>query len=158
MTSGLTAPPVNINDKYELVKKIGTGSFGQVWLVAPVGSPSSLTVQNKSCVLKRLDLRSSFDSVTQNGLEAAEREASVLSTLEHPNIVAYIESFASNDGFFNIVMAYCEGGDLSRKLNEKKVKGHRLSEDQIIEWFVQISMAVKVGLSVRLHRSYVSRV
>ena len=143
-------PHVNIKDKYELVKKIGTGSYGQAWLAFPVGSQSNLKVHKKHCVLKRLDLAASSDSPTQNGLETAEREASVLSTLQHPNIVTYIESFRSNDGFFNIVMAYCEGGDLSRKLKEKKLKGHRLSEDQIIEWFVQISMALKVGASARL--------
>jgi NIMA (never in mitosis gene a)-related kinase 1/4/5 len=99
---------------------------------------------NKQYVLKRLDLRSSSSKPTQNDIESAEREAKLLSTLKHPNIVAYIESFRSPDGFLNIIMAYCEGGDLYTKLKEYKTKQQSLPEDQIVEWFVQICMALQV--------------
>ena len=39
-------------------------------------------------------------------------------------------------------MAYCEGGDLSSRL--KACKGVPLPEDQVIEWFVQITLALQV--------------
>ena len=39
-------------------------------------------------------------------------------------------------------MAYCEGGDLSSRL--KACKGVPLAEDQVIEWFVQITLALQV--------------
>jgi NIMA (never in mitosis gene a)-related kinase len=41
-------------------------------------------------------------------------------------------------------MAYCEGGDLYTKLKEKKSKKESLTENQIIEWFIQICMAIQV--------------
>ncbi len=134
---------INVNNKYEFLKKIGKGSYGEVWLVLPKKS-SSTKFHTKQYVLKRLDLHQTLNTPSQNDIESAEHEAKLLSTLKHPNIVAYIESFRSNDGFLNIVMAYCEGGDLYTKLKERKTKKESLTEDQIIEWFIQICMALQV--------------
>ena len=140
---------INVNDKYTFLNLIGKGSYGEVWLVLPLRPSSSSSSSNKSnvkqLVLKRLDLRQQSNDTTQNDIDGAEREAKLLSTLKHPNIVAYIESFRSNDGFLNIVMAYCEGGDLYTKLKERKANHQPLPENQIIEWFVQICMALQVG-------------
>jgi len=130
---------INVYDKYKFMECIGKGSYGEVWLVLPK-KPSPHKSFRRQNVLKRLDLRQTLAA----DVEAAEREAKLLSTLEHPNIVAYTESFRSNDGFLNIVMAYCEGGDLYTRLKEKKKKKEPLAEDQIIEWFIQICMALQV--------------
>jgi NIMA (never in mitosis gene a)-related kinase len=135
---------IDVNDKYKFLKQIGKGSYGEVWLVLPLRSSSSTKSTTKQYVLKRLDLHQQSNETTQNDMESAEREAKLLSTLKHPNIVAYIESFRSNDGFLNIVMAYCEGGDLYTKLKERKSNKQPLAENQIIEWFVQICMALQV--------------
>ncbi|CAF1091671.1 unnamed protein product [Adineta ricciae] len=138
---------INVNDKYKFLNLIGKGSYGEVWLVLPLRPSSSSSSSNKSnvkqLVLKRLDLRQQSNDTTQDDIDGAEREAKLLSTLKHPNIVAYIESFRSNDGFLNIVMAYCEGGDLYTKLKERKANHQPLPENQIIEWFVQICMALQ---------------
>lgn len=147
---------IDVNDKYKFLKLIGKGSYGEVWLVLPLRSSSSNKSGPKQHVLKRLDLRQQSQDTTQNDIEGAEREAKLLSTLKHPNIVAYIESFRSNDGFLNIVMAYCEGGDLYTKLKERKASQDPLPENQIIEWFVQICMALQVSsrgtfLRLRFH-------
>ncbi|CAF4428376.1 unnamed protein product [Rotaria magnacalcarata] len=140
--SSLPNNDIDVKEKYTFLKKIGKGSYGEVWLVLP-NSSLPIKSQSKQFVLKRLDLRPSANSPSQNDIESAEREAKLLSTLKHPNIVAYIESFCSNDGCLNIVMAYCEGGDLYTKLKEKKAKKESLAEDQLIEWFIQICMALQ---------------
>ena len=41
-------------------------------------------------------------------------------------------------------MGYCEGGDLYTKLKEQGKRNEHLSEKQIVEWFVQIAMALQV--------------
>ena len=138
---------IDVNDKYQFLKQIGKGSYGEVWLVVPLRQSTSSKASSKQYVLKRLDLRQSSHDTTQGDIEAAEREAKLLSTLKHPNIVAYTESFRSNDGFLNIVMAYCEGGDLYTKLKERKTNKQPLIEQQIIEWFVQICMAIQVSVT-----------
>ncbi|XP_054584497.1 serine/threonine-protein kinase Nek4-like, partial [Eptesicus fuscus] len=72
---------------------------------------------------------------------AAEQEAQLLSQLKHPNIITYKESWEGGDGLLYIVMGFCEGGDLYRKLKEQK--GQLLPESQVVEWFVQIAMALQ---------------
>ena len=134
---------VDVNDRYQFLRQIGKGSYGEVWLVVPLRPSLAAKSSSKQYVLKRLDLRQSQES-PQNDIEVAEREAKLLSTLKHPNIVAYTESFRSSDGFLNIVMAYCEGGDLYTKLKERKANKDPLPENQIVEWFIQICMALQV--------------
>ncbi|CAF1132893.1 unnamed protein product, partial [Didymodactylos carnosus] len=127
---------IDVKDKYNFIKQIGKGSYGEVWLVQPLRSKQIKQVR-KLIYLKQQN------SAPQTELEAAEREAKLLSSLKHPNIVSYIESFRSVDNFLNIVMSYCEGGDLYTKLKERKTKQQILSENQIVEWFVQICMALQ---------------
>ena len=45
-------------------------------------------------------------------------------------------------GVLHIVMSYCEGGDLCTRL--KASKGRLLPEPQVVEWFVQITLALQV--------------
>ncbi|XP_013371043.1 PREDICTED: serine/threonine-protein kinase Nek4 isoform X2 [Chinchilla lanigera] len=87
-------------------------------------------------VIKKLNLR----NTTSRERQAAEQEAQLLSQLKHPNIVTYKESW-EGDGLLYIVMGFCEGGDLYRKLKEQK--GQLLPERQVVEWFVQIAMALQ---------------
>lgn len=74
---------------------------------------------------------------------AAEQEAQLLSQLRHPNIVTYKESWEGDDCQLYIVMGFCEGGDLYHRL--KQQKGELLPERQVVEWFVQIAMALQVS-------------
>ncbi|CAF1539802.1 unnamed protein product, partial [Adineta steineri] len=64
------------------------------------------------CVLKRVSVARSDNE--KNELALAEREVQLLSSLKHPNIVSYIELSRSHDHHLNIVIAFCEGGDLYR--------------------------------------------
>ncbi|CAF1447009.1 unnamed protein product [Adineta steineri] len=77
----------------------------------------------------------------KNELAAAEREAQLLSSLKHPNEVLYIGSFRFRDHHLNIVMAFCEGGDLYTKIKYRKKQ--LLNEEEIIEWFIQITLALQ---------------
>ncbi|XP_075864525.1 serine/threonine-protein kinase Nek4 isoform X3 [Microcebus murinus] len=88
-------------------------------------------------VIKKLNLQ----KASSRERRAAEQEAQLLSQLKHPNIVTYKESWEGGDGLLYIVMGFCEGGDLYRKLKEQK--GQLLPESQVVEWFVQIAMALQ---------------
>lgn len=72
--------------------------------------------------------------------EEARKEVSVLAQMKHPNIVSYIDSFEES-GNLCIVMDYCDGGDLYNKIHS--TRGVPYTEDQIIDWFVQITLALK---------------
>lgn len=89
-------------------------------------------------VIKKLNLK----HASSRERKAAEQEAQLLSQLKHPNIVTYRESWEGEDCLLYIVMGFCEGGDLYHKLKEQK--GKLLPENQVVEWFVQIAMALQV--------------
>ncbi|ESO07391.1 hypothetical protein HELRODRAFT_76519 [Helobdella robusta] len=128
------------SQNYEKIKVIGHGSYGEVWLVTH-------KQDKKHYVLKKLDLRNS----SAKERYGAEQECRLLSELKHPNIVAYRESFETNEGYLFIAMGYCEAGDLYSRL--KLQKGLPLEEKQIVEWFVQIAMALQYMHSKNiLHR------
>uniref|UniRef100_A0A8D2H785 Serine/threonine-protein kinase Nek4 n=1 Tax=Urocitellus parryii TaxID=9999 RepID=A0A8D2H785_UROPR len=115
---------------YCYVRVVGKGSYGEVTLVKH-------RRDGRQYVIKKLNLR----NASSRERRAAEQEAQLLSQLKHPNIVTYKESWEGGDGLLYIVMGFCEGGDLYRKLKEQK--GQLLPESQVVEWFVQIAMALQ---------------
>ncbi|XP_074139606.1 serine/threonine-protein kinase Nek4 isoform X5 [Sminthopsis crassicaudata] len=115
---------------YCFLRAVGKGSYGEVTLVRH-------RQDGKQYVIKKLNLR----HASSRERKAAEQEAQLLSQLKHPNIVTYRESWEGENGLLYIVMGFCEGGDLYRKLKEQK--GKLLPENQVVEWFVQIAMALQ---------------
>ncbi|NXG53279.1 NEK4 kinase, partial [Psilopogon haemacephalus] len=115
---------------YCFLRAVGKGSYGEVSLVRH-------QQDSKQYVIKKLNLR----NASSRERKAAEQEAQLLSQLKHPNIVTYRESWQGEDGLLYIVMGFCEGGDLYHKLKEQK--GKLLPENQVVEWFVQIAMALQ---------------
>lgn len=115
---------------YCFLRAVGKGSYGEVSLVRH-------RHDGKQYVIKKLNLK----NASSRERKAAEQEAQLLSQLKHPNIVAYRESWQGEDGLLYIVMGFCEGGDLYHKLKEQK--GKLLPESQVVEWFVQIAMALQ---------------
>uniref|UniRef100_A0A8C8S4N8 non-specific serine/threonine protein kinase n=1 Tax=Pelusios castaneus TaxID=367368 RepID=A0A8C8S4N8_9SAUR len=116
-------------EKYIKVQKIGEGSFGKAILV-------KAKENNRQYVIKEINIC----KMSNKEREESRREVAVLANMKHPNIVLYRESFEEN-GCLYIVMDYCEGGDLFRRINAQK--GILFSEDQIMDWFVQICLALK---------------
>ncbi|PSN50789.1 hypothetical protein C0J52_05947 [Blattella germanica] len=109
-------------ERYVKEKRIGEGSFGTAYLVRAKGTGIHyMTVKEK---------------------DEAMREVEVLAKMQHPYIVAYKESFEHDKNLY-IVMDYCEGGDLYTKIREHAQKGRYFSEDTILNWFVQICLALK---------------
>ncbi|XP_040897088.1 serine/threonine-protein kinase Nek1 isoform X2 [Toxotes jaculatrix] len=115
-------------DKYEKVKKIGEGSFGKAILVKS-------KEDGRQYVIKEIGI----SGMSNKERKESRKEVAVLAKMSHPNIVQYKESFEEGGCLF-IVMDYCEGGDLFKKINSQKVL---FSEEQILDWFVQICLALK---------------
>ncbi|XP_077964889.1 serine/threonine-protein kinase Nek1 isoform X1 [Gasterosteus aculeatus] len=116
-------------DKYEKVKKIGEGSFGKAILVKS-------KQDGRQYVIKEIGI----SAMSSKERQESRKEVAVLANMSHPNIVQYKESFEEG-GCLYIVMDYCEGGDLFKKINTQK--GVLFSEEQILDWFVQICLALK---------------
>ncbi|KAI3368338.1 hypothetical protein L3Q82_008045 [Scortum barcoo] len=69
--------------------------------------------------LRLLSSSSYYLSMSSKERQESRKEVAVLANMSHPNIVQYKESFEEG-GCLYIVMDYCEGGDLFRKINSQK--------------------------------------
>ncbi|XP_051258817.1 serine/threonine-protein kinase Nek5-like isoform X2 [Dicentrarchus labrax] len=118
-------------NNYEVIRQIGEGAFGKAFLVRDKGGGG-----DRQCVVKQINLR----KMSAREKEASQKEVTLLSKMKHPNIVAFIGSF-QDGGSLCIVMEYCDGGDLMKKMNLQR--GVFFTEQQIVDWFVQICLGLK---------------
>ncbi|XP_033640548.1 serine/threonine-protein kinase Nek6-like [Asterias rubens] len=131
---------------YDKVTTLGTGAGGAVYLVRHKET-------KKLVALKKIQLDEKRKTRTK---EAVQREANILSELRHPHIVSYYESFFEQTPdavHLCIVQDYCDGGTLDEKIQQAKGHGTTLDEGQIMQWFIQLLMAVQYIHSMKiLHR------
>ncbi|XP_028904293.1 serine/threonine-protein kinase Nek5 isoform X1 [Ornithorhynchus anatinus] len=116
-------------DKYDIIKMIGEGAFGKAFLARG-------KADNQQCVIKEINLT----KMPIQEKEASQKEVILLAKMKHPNIVAFFSSLQEKNKLY-IVMEYCDGGDLMRRINSQR--GVLFSEEQILGWFVQISLGLK---------------
>jgi NIMA (never in mitosis gene a)-related kinase 1/4/5 len=133
-------------NNYDVEKIVGQGSYGKALLCRR-------KADKKRCIVKQI----STQRMSAKEIKQTELESTLLSRLAHPNIVAFWESFSSG-GCLNIVMEYADGGDLDRFIKNRRTKGP-LAETQVLQYFVQISLALKhVHDRKILHRDLKSQV
>ncbi|XP_077927936.1 serine/threonine-protein kinase Nek11 isoform X1 [Halichoerus grypus] len=144
-----TYPKTLIARRYVLQQKLGSGSFGTVYLVSDKKAKQGEELK----VLKEI----SVGDLNPNETVQANLEAQLLSKLDHPAIVKFHASFVEQDNFC-IITEYCEGRDLDCKIQEYKEAGKTFPESQIIEWFIQLLLGVDYMHERRiLHRDLKSK-
>lgn len=142
-------PPTVIARRYVLQQKLGSGSFGTVYLVSDKKAKHGEELK----VLKEI----SVGELNPNESVQASMEAQLLSTLNHPAIVRFHASFMEQ-GTFCIITEYCEGRDLDYKIQEYKEAGKIFPDNQIVEWFIQLLLGVDYMHERRiLHRDLKSK-
>ncbi|XP_061853341.1 serine/threonine-protein kinase Nek11 isoform X2 [Colius striatus] len=119
--------------RYAVQRKLGNGSFGNVYLVSDRKAKQGEELK----VLKEI----SIGELKPNETVEANLEAQLLSKLNHPSIVKFYASFVERDSFC-IITEYCEGGDLDFKIQEYKESGKIFTQRQIIDWFIQLLLGV----------------
>lgn len=90
---------------FEPMQLLGTGSFGEVYLVR----------KRSSGVLYAMKVQSKLKIIGNNLVKYAQTERNVLSYIEHPFIVNLNYAFQTNQKLY-LIMDYCPGGDLSQVL------------------------------------------
>ena len=121
--------------------QLGQGTYGSVFLCRQKSS-------GRQCVIKRMQL----NSLNYKERHAALQEAQLLQQLKHPNVVAYVDMHATRSKLF-LFMQYCDGGDLEQRLNGHKKNGTYVHESQMLDWFVQMALALQYLHDKRiLHR------
>jgi len=116
-------------DRYRLVRQIGTGGMGRVYLAERADSTFEQRVAVK--ILKRgLD--------TEEIVGRFRRERQILADLEHPNIARILDGGTTDDGLPYLVAEYVEGTPIDRYCEH-----HDLSVRGRLELFCQVCDAVQ---------------
>ena len=123
--------PKSQKQTYKIIKKIGEGSFGVVYL-AQYLKTSSL------CVIKKID----FGGLTKEEIKESYNEVNILKKLDHPNIIKFIEVKPSKKNI-EIITEYADKGDLYNQLLIQKEKNIHFTEETIQDWLIQTCQALK---------------
>ncbi|MEZ5307027.1 MAG: protein kinase [Pyrinomonadaceae bacterium] len=121
-----------LNGRYEIVRKIGGGGMGAVYLASD---------KNLGGVLRAVkEMVQSYIEKEQQEKAVADfkRESMLLTSLEHPAIpTIYDYFFDESEGRFYLVMKYISGGDLAARL--RSAPEGRLDELSVTQWAVEIA-------------------
>ena len=116
---------------YKIIKKIGEGSYGIVYLIYHLKTSST-------CVLKKIDLT----GLSKEEIKESYNEVNLLKKLDHPNIIKFIE-VKLNKKNIELITEFAEKGDLYNQLIIQKEKNKHFEEKIIIDWLIQTCQALK---------------
>src|SRR6185503_16808256 len=136
-TTGGRQPTVNqleggtvLNSRYEIVRRIGGGGMGAVYLAKDRNlgdAPRAV----KEMVEAHLD-----PSQHEKAIGDFKRESLLLTSLEHPSIPTIYDYFYDGSlGRFYLVMKFISGGDISSRL--RTAPGGRIDERTVADWGMQ---------------------
>lgn len=122
-----------LSNRYTIVKRLGGGGMGNVYLA------TDKHLSEAQRAVKEMIGRFSDEASKKKAIDDFGREASVLSSLEHPSIPTVFDYFTSEDGRYYLVMKYIQGRDLEEELNAAKAIGQNsLQEATVVTWAIQL--------------------
>lgn len=98
----------NFPAPYKIIKKLGSGSFGHVYLVTNEQT-------QERCVIKQLHPVSQQPSFLREAKRLFQQEANILKKVNHPQVPKLIDYF-EEDGEFYLVEEYIQGNTLRNEL------------------------------------------
>ena len=129
----------NIAKKYLKIKDLANGTYSKIYVV-----------QNKTD-LKLYCCKEILKNKVVD-LNKFKNEINVLSKVDHPNIIRLYEVF-EDDRYISLIMEYCQGGELFKKINELAENDQSFSEKEAVKVFKQLMLAVSYCHSVGIcHR------
>ena len=119
---------------FEILKKIGNGSFSAVYKVRR-------KADNNIYALKKVKLL----KLREKEKLAALNEVRILASIKSPFIISYKEAFIEeSDKSLCIVMEYADGGDLYQKICLYKKMNLLMEESDIWRIFIQMVKGLKI--------------
>ena len=130
-------------DEYCLIKFLGKGTFGEVYLTKKENS-------NNLFATKRLEKKLAENP---NYKKYFNNEITILNQLKHENIINLYDIKVTQNNYY-IIMEYCNGGSLSQCLKRYKELYHQPFTEEIVQHIMhQIISAIKLIHSKRIiHR------
>ncbi|KAA6380575.1 MAG: putative protein kinase domain protein, partial [Streblomastix strix] len=113
---------------YKQIKLLGRGASGTAYSVERQSDKKILVYKKLACL-------------TQKEEEEMQKETTILSGLQHPYIVGFIEAFRHESSFY-IVMEYCNGGSLQSYYKDKLKNKEFTTEEEAWKFIFQMASAI----------------
>jgi len=125
-------PGTVLNSRYEIVRRIGGGGMGAVYLA------KDRNLGDAPRAVKEM-VESHLDPVQhEKAIGDFKRESLLLTSLEHPCIPTIYDYFYDETlSRFYLVMKYISGGDLASRMRSSS--GGRLDEKTVADWGMQVA-------------------
>ena len=131
---------------YIIKSRLGIGSYGTVYKVSKKNN-------SKIYVIKQISLL----GLTEKQINEYKSEAKLLSLIKSNYVVKYHDSFIENNNL-NILMEYCDGGDLYQYIEKNKKKKIKIKEKTIWQIFIQMILGLhSIHKKKILHRDLKSQ-
>jgi serine/threonine-protein kinase len=121
-----------LNNRYEIVRKIGGGGMGAVYYAKDRNlgdAPRAV----KEMIQSHLD-----ESQQEKAIADFKRESMLLASLEHPSIPTIYDYFYDEEASrFYLVMKYISGGDFLARL--RNAPQGRIDERTVTDWAAQVA-------------------
>jgi serine/threonine protein kinase len=127
-TIGLGLPGQLLRGRYRLVRRVGEGGFGAVYLA------EDTDLGNRRVAIKEMSQNGLRPDEVQEATDAFRHEALLLAGLAHPSLPRIYEHF-TEDGHWYLVMEYIEGETLETYLAKR---GGRLSVAKALDMGIKI--------------------
>ena len=115
---------------YTIIKELGKGTYGVVY-------KAKKNNDNNIYVIKQISL----EGLNQSHKKEVKLESKILKSIQSKYVVKYYDSF-EEDNKLNIVMEFCECGDLNEFIEMQKKSKHLLKEDIIWKFFIKITLGL----------------
>lgn len=125
---GELAPGTVLQNRYEIIKRVGGGGMGNVYKASDRNLDYALRA------VKEMMEMFSDPSQRDKAVEDFRREAKLLASLKHPSIPIIYDHFIDG-GRYYLVMEFIAGGDLATR---QRQLGGRLPELTVTMWAIQI--------------------
>lgn len=109
-------PILPLDNKYQVIRSLGEGGFGRVWLAEDV------LIAGRQVAIKQLR------SDSLGNAEMLIEEMHHLSSLDHPHVVKFLQHFQDDENLY-MVMEYCAGGSL-----DAFARRRALAPDKVFAW------------------------
>jgi serine/threonine-protein kinase len=132
---GLGASASPLGDRYNIVRELGRGGFGQTYLAEDIHRFKEL------CVIKEFVPQVADKATLNKAKELFEREANVLYQLSHQQIPEFrqlLEVESDGGGRLFLVQDYVEGHTYDFLLQERQRSGGKFSETEVTQLLYEL--------------------
>ena len=118
----------DITNHYEVIKKIGEGSYGKIY-------KAKHKISNEIRAMKQIEKKKIINMI------AFKKEIEILSYLDHPNIIKLFEVYEDSK-YFYLINEICNGGELLNKILKRKKENNPIKEKEAANIFRQLIYSI----------------